>query len=586
MSTYYPPYKISSQNIKGELDLTNYATKDDVKNITHVDVSSFASKTNLAALKTEVDKIDVDELKTVPTDLAKLSNVVENDVVKKTDYNTKVTSIESQMAGVTKNTLDNLGDITKLKAVDTSNFVLKTKLASDVTTSEKKIDTVDKKMLDINGLATKTSLTSYLRTATFNSKVTAVENKIKATDIIGKSGNTKANTIRSDLTGYAKKAVVATDITAIKNDYVTNASLRSQLNDLKRQHIATEVTNIDNKTKKNASDILTLENKLQQKEDTINENERGLSFNRGFFYYLQQSHFVYECKSDLFDFTINNISTWKSAGIFSHINDSNIIAVKNASGDLPEAKIDDDLYIYLSGNHFQQNNRIITTINKVISIPSVNIYVVYKLDPIASSRDTTFTIQNALFGAMQITKMADTSKYDYKAYGICFDERSQFGHTITEGGRAHTENGRNVLIFGADMSFSVNKTNRENHVYVMGGGFTQGIHDTTLYVEKNYWRNFTDPDKKFVLSLRYNGDNSYLFVNGRQELKFKARDDQIISEKLCLGNLSDQWTTSESEKTGLYGNIYDFVVDYKAINGVKPIYDMHRYLMTKHNISP
>ena len=161
MSTYYPPYKSSSQNVKVELDLTNYATKDDVKNITHVDVSSFASKTNLASLKTEVDKIDVDKLKTVPVDLAKLSNVVSNDVVKKTDYNTKVTSIENQIARVTKNTLDNLAGITKLKAVDTSNFILKTKLASDVTTLENKIDTVDKKIPDISGLATKTSLTSY-----------------------------------------------------------------------------------------------------------------------------------------------------------------------------------------------------------------------------------------------------------------------------------------------------------------------------------------------------------------------------------------------------------------------------------------
>ena len=144
-SQYCPPYKSSSNNIKVELDLTNYATKIDLKIITHVDVSSFASKTNLAALKTEVDKIDVDKLKTVPVDLAKLSNVVNDHVVKKTDYNTKVTNIESQIAGVTKNTLDNLGDITKLKAVDTSNFVLKTKLASDVTTLENKIDTVDKK---------------------------------------------------------------------------------------------------------------------------------------------------------------------------------------------------------------------------------------------------------------------------------------------------------------------------------------------------------------------------------------------------------------------------------------------------------
>ena len=205
MSTYYPPYKSSSNNIKVELGLTNYATKTDLNNITHVDTSSFASKTNLAALKTEVDKIDIDKLKTAPVDLAKLTNAFENDFVKKTVYNTKVTSIEGQIAGLTKNTIDNLADITKRKAIDTNSFDLKTKLASDVTTLENKIDTVDKKKTDISGLATKTSLTSYLQTATFNSKVTEVENKIKATDIIAKSANTKANTIRSDLTGYAKK---------------------------------------------------------------------------------------------------------------------------------------------------------------------------------------------------------------------------------------------------------------------------------------------------------------------------------------------------------------------------------------------
>ena len=77
---------------------------------------------------------------------------------------------------------------------------------------------------------------------------------------------------------------------------MTNASLTSQLNDLKSQHIATEVTTIDNKTKRNVSDILALENKLQQKEDTINENERGLSFNRGFFSYMDQSYLLYNCK--------------------------------------------------------------------------------------------------------------------------------------------------------------------------------------------------------------------------------------------------------------------------------------------------
>ena len=144
MSQYYPPYRSSGNNIKVELDLANYATKDAVKNITHVDVSSFASKTNLAALKTEVDKIDADKLKTTPADLAKLTNAIEHDVVKKTDYSTKVTSIEAQIAGLTKNTVDNLADITKLKAIDTNSFVNKTKFSADINTLDDKIDSVEK----------------------------------------------------------------------------------------------------------------------------------------------------------------------------------------------------------------------------------------------------------------------------------------------------------------------------------------------------------------------------------------------------------------------------------------------------------
>ena len=247
--------------------------------------------------------------------------------------------------------------------------------------------------------------------------------------------------------------------------------------------------------------------------------------------------------------------------------------IKDTKNETPILKNDDEMYVYLQGSHFQQNNVLTSNNDHVINNNVVNIYIVYKLDPIDSSRDTTFTIQNALFGAMQITKNTDTSKCDYKVYGIYFDERSEFGHTITEGGFPHTKDARNVLIFGADMSFNVHKTNRANHIYVMGTGLTQGIHDTTLYAEKNFYRNFTDPGEKFMLSLNYNGDDSYLFVNGRQELKFKFKTDQLVKEKLCIGNLSDQWTTSESEK--VYGRIYDFVVDYKQIVGAKAIYNMH-----------
>ena len=145
MTQYYPPYRNSSNNIKVKLDLVNIATKTDLKNITHVDVSSFASKTNFAALKTEVDKIDTDKLKTIPADLAKLTNAIENDIVKKTDSNAKVTSIEAQIAGLTKNTVDNLADITRIKGIDTNSFVTRTKFSADTNTLDDKIDGVEKK---------------------------------------------------------------------------------------------------------------------------------------------------------------------------------------------------------------------------------------------------------------------------------------------------------------------------------------------------------------------------------------------------------------------------------------------------------
>ena len=104
-------------------------------------------------------------------------------------------------------------------------------------------------------------------------------------------------TVDNKFSGFVKKTDYGAEITKIKNDYVTNASLDSKLNDLKAQHIANEVKQIDDETKENASDILGSESRLKQKEDTVNENERGLSFTRGLFYYLQQSYLIYECRT-------------------------------------------------------------------------------------------------------------------------------------------------------------------------------------------------------------------------------------------------------------------------------------------------
>ena len=157
MSQYFPkPYEPFGGDINVKVDLSNYAAKADIKNISHVDTSSFALKTNLANLKTEVDKLDIDKLVPVPTDLSKLSNVVKNDVVKKDVYNKLVTKVDN---------------------IDTSGFVLKTKYDTDKSELENKIPDVsnlvkktkltelENKIPDVSSLATKTALT-------------AVENKI------------------------------------------------------------------------------------------------------------------------------------------------------------------------------------------------------------------------------------------------------------------------------------------------------------------------------------------------------------------------------------------------------------------------
>ena len=174
----------------------------------------------------------------------------------------------------------------------------------------------------------------------------------------------------------------------------------------------------------------------------------------------------------------------------------------------------------------------------------VNIYIVYELGA-SSLHDSDPTIKNCLFGAVTLTKNAATEKYKYSGYGIGFDRRSSF--SFTGGGF-----GQNVLIFGADMSTSIHIDNKEKDILVLGRGPAQGL-ESTLTAEKMYSINFTVTKKKFCLSLHYNGGNSYLFVNGTEIIKFKAKDSEIVASPLCLGNISKDWSTDNMKKTGLTG---------------------------------
>ena len=171
-------------------------------------------------------------------------------------------------------------------------------------------------------------------------------------------------------------------------------------------------------------------------------------------------------------------------------------------------------------------------------------------------------------------KNADINKYKYSAYGIGFD-----GHGIFSSSGIGLV--KNVINFGVDLSSSTKIDNREKYFLILSKGPTQGL-EHTLSAEKMYSINFTEHNKKFCLSLHYNGANSYLFVNGTEIYKFKAKDSEIVATPLCLGNISKDWSVDNTKRTGLNGYVYDFSVDYAI--AVDDILDMHKYLIKKNNL--
>ena len=144
---------------------------------------------------------------------------------------------------------------------------------------------------------------------------------------------------------------------------------------------------------------------------------------------------------------------------------------------------------------------------------------------------------------------------------------------------------RNIIIFGADLSNSVHATNKTQNILILGHGLAQKVSNTTIYAEKLYSPNFSAENKRFCLSLHYNGDDSYSFVNGKEVTKFKAKKSEIKANQLTLGSISTSVNllSSDIEDSKLYGNVYDFSVDYSTISNDK-ILDIHADLMKKNGI--
>ena len=244
MSEYIPkPLRNFEGNIKVKVDLSNYATKTDLKNVTHVDTSNFALKTNLANLKTEVDKLDADKLKTVPVDLSKLSNVAKNEVVKKTVY-------------------DKLA--AKVNNIDTSRFILKTKYDTDKLESEKKFfdtsnfvknsnyNTKISEIPSISGLDTTSALTAV------ENKIPSINNLVKKTDY-----NTKITEIEKKFTNHKHDKYITTP--EFNKLTAENFSARlAQVNLITKTDFDAKLSSLNRKIVSNKTKHLLIENELKK----------------------------------------------------------------------------------------------------------------------------------------------------------------------------------------------------------------------------------------------------------------------------------------------------------------------------------
>ena len=235
---------------------------------------------------------------------------------------------------------------------------------------------------------------------------------------------------------------------------------------------------------------------------------------------------------------IKYILEWKSKGL----SDESIITPATSDDSISPliSHLGNKTCLKFHGSYLKQNK--FTYTHKTI----VNIYIVYETLA-SSSNNSNSILKNSLFGAFELTKNDDIDKYQYSGYKIGFNRR---GSSSFPGGGL----GQNVIIFGVNMSSSVHIDNKKKDISILGRGPTQGL-EHTLPAEKMYSINFTAAKNRFCLSLHYTGANSYLFVNGTEIHKFKAKDLEIVTTPLCIGNISKDWSVDKI--TGFNGYAYD-----------------------------
>ena len=356
----------------------------------------------------------------------------------------------------------------------------------------------------------------------FNTKVTEIEGKI------------------TDVSSLVKKTDYATEITSIKNAYVTNTALNARHRSLiQKSKFDTEVKKINDQIASNSSEVLTYNNRLNQSKDRIDELEKIVFYFRCKIYFDGdgiQNYLVFQGVYKYFD-DVNvsktiiklHVNSW----ISKELSDEKISSVSEFTRPFIEYT---NARIKLKFDGIVLREKLSTSLRLI-----ANYYIAYRLNRRTNS--SNIVLENCLFGKIKMTKNADTDKYKYQGHGTGFDLSGIFSHP--NGG-----DGKNVVIFGVDMTNSKHANNKTKDVLILGQGLIQKIDDTTIYAEKMYSPSFTVANKTFCLSLHHNGGDSYLFVNAKKVI----------------------W---------IYRYIYDFSVDYSAISNDK-IHDIHAYLMKKN----
>ena len=491
------------------------------------------------------------------TDLKAITGVDTSSFIKKTDLD----DVESDIKEIKKDFVNSKDFDSKVNTLIHKNLD-----SGDV---DKRIKDVKKEVLgkipNVSGFITKTEVDTKI-----NSKLPDVSKFVTDAEVDNKISNKiKDVTKNTELDNYVKKAQYDTDKKSLENvvkDKVSSSELEITKGEIELV-LSNKVDTSDLKTKLDLQKVLIGDadiqiKKLQTKIDAIKTgdvptkviNEYKFIAGRKYFTGSDnfQNKFIYPPILSTVERDDNDkVKKWMSIGkdntpLLSYKKFKPIVA---------------DFAIHFDGHYLAHKNQ--SDVNKDVA----NFYIVCDFDAWPPTFGNTYAFHNSLFGSVDS---------NFNGRGLAFDSRGEWTH-------ADGSTARNIFIFGTDNSNSKFDDNRKLNFTCLGRGYTEFFKGKNVFAESVFKKNFTKNNIKFVLSLHYNSDKSYLIVNGEEIYNFKALKN-LKAGTLALGILHKNYPDEEVKDVSLYGNVYEFSVDYRALE-VEEIKNIHTYLMKKHGVN-